>query len=197
GYGRGAEMESDALGVMNAYEAGYNPKGMVRFLKHLRQKEIFSGQSYHSYRATHPETKERILKMEMFSSSLLNRGKKVVNNRNAYLSKIEGIDYGGKRYKNDRRRYKKIEQIALYEIQPGDTFASIALKELQEERKAMEIAILNGKKDTDPLKPGLIIKLVKSKKPRPDINLEIKPKPNGKTKIEGADPPQNPLRLSR
>lgn len=196
GYGREAEMESDAHGVVNAFEAGYNPNGMTRFLKYLRQKEMFSGQSYHSYQATHPETKERILKMEAFAASLFNRGKKVVNHRNQYLSKIEGIDYGGKRYINDKRKYKKMEQIVLYEVQPGDTFASIAVKEFQEERKAMEIAILNGLKDTDRLKPGLIIKLTKIKKPRPDINLEINADPDADTETEGDDPPQNPPRLS-
>ena len=36
GYGREAELESDAQGMMNAMDAGYEPKGMVMFLKNLR-----------------------------------------------------------------------------------------------------------------------------------------------------------------
>ena len=62
GYGREAELESDAQGIVNTFESGYNPANIRSFFKTLRRQEIMSGQSYHSFRASHPDTKRRIVK---------------------------------------------------------------------------------------------------------------------------------------
>ena len=55
GYGREAELESDAQGMLTSTESGYHPAGIVKFLKNLRRQEIMTGQAYHSFQATHPD----------------------------------------------------------------------------------------------------------------------------------------------
>ena len=163
GYGREAEMESDAQGIMNSYGAGYNPQGIVNFLKALRRQEIFSGQSYHSFQASHPETKERIITAETLSSSLLKRDGSVTYGRENYLSHLQGLNYGGKRDSRDKRDYKN-EYIDIYQVKEGDTFKSIATNELNDPKRDLEIAVLNGKKESDRLVPGELLKLVKEGK---------------------------------
>lgn len=175
GYGREAELEADAQGIVNSYEAGYDPGSIVNFLKGLRWQEIMSGQAYHSFRATHPETKERIIKAETMSSSVESRSKvKLVENREKYLSHLQGLVYGGKRDSKDAKNYDA-EYVDIYKVQPGDTFASIAEQEIGDKTRSMEVAILNGKRDTDPLTPGELIKLVKKGKHDGNKTLSIRP----------------------
>ncbi len=175
GYGRDAELESDAHGLVSAYEAGYDPRSMVDFLKALRQTEMMSGQSYHSFQATHPDTKERIIKTGSLSESIVNReGNSVTKNRKRYLNHIRGLSFGGKKYRGDRRNYKE-KHIDIYEVQPGDTFNSIALKELGDGREDLAIAVMNGMRLGDSLEAGEYLKLVRSGPYRKDTILEIRP----------------------
>jgi predicted Zn-dependent protease len=175
GYGRDAELESDAHGLLTSYQAGYDPRSMVDFLKGLRQQEMMSGQAYHSFQATHPDTKERIIKTGSLSESIINReGSSVTRNRKIYLEHIRGLSFGGKKYRGDRRNYKE-KHIDVYEVQPGDTFNSIALKELGDEREDLGMAVMNGMRLKDSLKPGEYLKLVRPGPYRKDTILEIRP----------------------
>ncbi len=174
GYGRDAELESDRHGIVNVFEAGYNPLDISKFLKALRWKEIMSGQGYHSFQATHPDTKDRIIRSESLALSLERRGKKTIDNRDQYLSHLQGMPYGGKRHSRDRKRYKK-KYLDIYVVKEGDTFASIAENEIGDKSRSMEIAILNGKKDKHPLFPGQLVKLVR--KGVPQKSLSLKPEP--------------------
>jgi predicted Zn-dependent protease len=175
GYGRAAELESDAHGLLSAYQAGYDPRTMVGFLKGLRQQEMMSGQAYHSFQATHPDTKERIIKTGSLSESIVNRGgKSIKKNRKKYLNHIQGLAFGGKRDRGDRKNYKE-KHIEVYKVQPGDTFKSIAVKELGDEREDLNIAVMNGKRLEDSLKPGEFLKLVRSGSYDKDTILEIRP----------------------
>ena len=175
GYGREAELESDAHGLLSAYQAGYDPRSMVDFLKGLRQHEMMSGQAYHSFRATHPDTKERIIKTGSLSESIINRGdKNITKNRKKYLDRIIGLSFGGKRDRRDRKNYKK-KYIDIYEVQPGDTFKSIAITELGDEREDLTIAVMNGKRLEDSLEAGELLKLVRSGSYQNDTILEIRP----------------------
>ncbi len=175
GYGRDAELESDAHGLLSAYQAGYDPRSMVDFLKGLRQHEMMSGQSYHSFQATHPETKERIIKTGSLSESIINRNEQsVTKNRKEYLKYVQGLSFGGKKNRGDRKNYKK-KHIDIYEVQPGDTFKSIAIKELGDEREDLTIAVMNGQRLEDSLEPGQFLKLVRPGPYRKDTILEIHP----------------------
>ncbi len=175
GYGRDAELESDAHGLLTAYKTGYDPSSMVDFLNNLRQHEMMSGQAYHSFQATHPETRERVIKTSSLSQAILNRGDKEVHKkRRVYLSHIRGIPFGGKKHKRDRKNYKP-RHIDIYEVQPGDTFKSIAIKELGDEREDMQIAVLNGRRPQDSIEPGELLKLVRPGHFKKDKTLIIKP----------------------
>ncbi|MEE2987499.1 MAG: M48 family metalloprotease [Nitrospinota bacterium] len=177
GYGREAELQSDAQGLMNSFDSGYDPHDMVLFLKNLRRHEIMTGQAYHSFQATHPETKERIIKANLISTSLLNRNKNVKSERNRYLSQLLGLPCGGKRHSEDSRNRDKPKYIDIYEIREGDTLESIAVKELGEKRHALEIAVLNGIKETTPLKKDDLLKIVKSGIFTRTQTLHIQPDP--------------------
>ncbi len=160
GYGREAELESDQHGMFNAMEAGYDPKRMVHFLKNLRQNEIMTGQSYHGFQATHPDTKDRIIQADQFSNSVARRGSNLQDYRDRYLKIIKGMPYNGKRHANDQRYFDE-KHIDIYEVQKGDTFTKIAERELKDPQMDLEIAVLNGMKMDDPLQPGELIKVIK------------------------------------
>jgi predicted Zn-dependent protease len=180
GYGRDAELESDAHGLLSAYEAGYDPRSMVDFLKGLRQHEMMSGQAYHSFQSTHPDTRERIIKTGSLSESIINRKEKPVTiNRKEYLNYIKGLSFGGKKHRGDRKNYKK-KHIDVYEVQPGDTFKSIAVKELGDEREDLTIAVMNGKRLETSLQPGDYLKLIRPGPYHKDTILEIRPDINTK-----------------
>jgi predicted Zn-dependent protease len=154
---------------------------MVDFLRGLRQHEMMSGQAYHSFQATHPDTKERIIKTGSLSESIINRhglsvlkGRPVKINRLEYLNHIRGLSFGGKKHRGDRKNYKK-KHVDVYKVQPGDTFKSIAVKELGDEREDLTIAVMNGKRLEDSLEPGEFLKLVRPGPYRKDTILEIRP----------------------
>ncbi len=174
GYGREAEMDSDAQGMMNSFESGYNPKGMVGFLRSLRRNELFTGQGYHAFAASHPETKERVLKADLFASSLVARGGKLELGRKAYLEKIQGLPYRGRKSQKDRKVYKK-KHIDIYEVKAGDTLTSIAEQELEDETKDFEIAALNGMRMRDKLEAGEWLKVVREGEFKKEKTLVIKP----------------------
>ena len=175
GYGRDAELESDAHGLLSAYKAGYDPRSMVDFLKNLRQLEMMSGQAYHSFQATHPETKERIIKTGRLSQSIIHReGNPVKKNRTEYLKHIQGLAFGGKSHNRDMKNYK-VRHVDVYEVQQGDTFKSIAVKELEDEKEDLAIAVLNGMRLEDSIKPGELLKIVRSGPYRKNKSLEIRP----------------------
>lgn len=174
GYGREAELESDAQGMINMSEAGYNPQNVGRFFRTLRRQEIMTGQSYHSFQASHPETKERIINADMKASSLLRRNKNLKDNRKVFLTHLRGLAYGGRRDRQDSRRYKP-RYIDIYTVRPGDTFESIAASELDDKIRAIEIATLNGKREFDSLLPGELLKIVKTGTYPGDKSLRIQP----------------------
>jgi predicted Zn-dependent protease len=164
GYGREAELEADTLGLINAYQAGYDPTQMIKFLQGLKFKDMMSGQTYHSFRATHPETRDRIIRAEDMANSLFRKNRKVKLYTKRYLSHIVGLKYGGKRNTEDKRLYRKKEFIDIYKVKDGDTFDSIAEQQLGDKKKAMDITILNNRRQNDQLKRGEIIKLVRERR---------------------------------
>ena len=161
GYGREAELESDAQGMMNAADAGYKPGSMSDFLRNLRRQEIMSGQAYHSFQASHPETKERIIKADLMASTLSHRYTRLQFKQDNFLSHLQGLIYGGQKDSRDKRKYKP-QYLEIYTVQEGDTLESIAARELGDKRQALDIAILNGRKESALIKPGELLKLVRN-----------------------------------
>jgi predicted Zn-dependent protease len=174
GYGREAEIESDQQGILNSKEAGYSPFGMAHFLKSLRRKEIMSGQSYHSFQASHPDTRDRIVKAHLLAGRMTDGQESENSYRDRYLTRIRGLKYEGQKHAGDRKQYKP-QFIDFYEVQAGDTFQSIAEKELGDKRKDLDISVLNGRRESSRPKPGELLKLVRKGKFKKNKTLYIDP----------------------
>ena len=174
GYGRDAEIESDEHGILSISEAGYNAHGMEKFLKSLRRKEIMSGQSYHSFQASHPETKDRIIKAGLLASRINAESSKQKLFRRRYLNQIRGLVYEGKKSPTDTKKYKP-KYIDLYQVKEGDTFQSIAKKELGNKRKDLELIVLNGRKESSQPSSGELIKIIRSGKFKKSKTLKLEP----------------------
>jgi len=169
GYGRSAELDADAQGMMNSVDAGYRPLAMLKFLKNLRNQEIMSGQSYHGFQASHPDTRERIVKARMLGDSLSRKYPNTKQNQNTYLNHLNGLVYDGQRHKKDKRKYKP-KYLEIYKIKKGDTLTNIALNLFNDDRHSLEISIINGIKENSILTPGLLLKIIRN-------GVYIKPKP--------------------
>jgi len=174
GYGRDAEIESDEHGILSGSELGYNPYGMANFLKSLRLKEIMSGQSYHAFQASHPETKDRIIKAGLLAGRMKADFTEESFFRRRYLNKIRGLTYEGKKHPRDIKRYKP-KYIDLYEVKEGDTFQSIAKNELSDKRKDLELTVLNGRKESSQPYPGELLKIIRLGKFQKKKILKLSP----------------------
>jgi len=174
GYGRDAEIESDQHGILNGSELGYNPYGMANFLKSLRLKEIMSGQSYHAFQASHPETKDRIIKAGLLAGRMKANFTEESFFRRRYLNKIRGLVYEGKKHPREIKRYKQ-KYIDIYEVREGDTFQSIAQNELNDIRKDLELTVLNGRKESSQPRPGELLKIIRLGKYQKKKSIELFP----------------------
>jgi predicted Zn-dependent protease len=174
GYGRDAEIESDQHGILNSKEAGYSPYGMSHFLKSLRRKEIMSGQSYHSFQASHPDTRDRMVKAQLLAGRMTHESENVNSFRERYLHRIRGLKYEGQKHAGDRKRYKP-KYIDFYEVKKGDTFQSIAAKELGDKRKDLDISVMNGRKESSQPQPGELLKIVRNGKFKKKKILNLNP----------------------
>lgn len=172
GYGRDAEIESDQQGILNGSEAGYNSYGMAEFLKSLRRKEIMSGQSYHSFQASHPDTKDRIIKADLLAARMRTDSTEENYFRSRYLNQIRGLDYEGKKHVQDKKNYNP-QHIDIYEVKENDTFQSIAEKELGDKRKDLDISVLNGRRESSQPKAGELLKIIRPGKFKKDKTLKI------------------------
>lgn len=174
GYGREAELESDAQGMMNSAMVGYDPSSMVDFLRNLRRHEIMSGQAYHSFQATHPDTKERIIKGDILSSSFNKKYKVVKEDRNLYVARLKGLNFGGRRHAEDTKTYDP-QYIDVYTVRPGDTFQSIARDVLGDPKADLDISVLNGRKENSTPVPGEMLKLIRKGTYKKEKALRLAP----------------------
>jgi predicted Zn-dependent protease len=150
-YSQEAELEADESGILMMADAGYDPRGLVTFLRSLRMRERLSGLGYHALLASHPQTAERISKSEIMAQLLASRHSFADQGEGTYKAHIEGLPYG-----NRQDRLK----LALYTVEPGETLASIREKVMPPETKGWEVATLNRLRGSDSLRPGLVLKIV-------------------------------------
>lgn len=176
GYGRENEMESDRIGMITAYDAGYDPAGMSRFLNSLRRMERQKAVGYHGFMATHPDTVSRIIEADQSSSLLKTRDKKAAEYRERYLKAIAGLPYGKREGMGGIPPYT----IDLYTVKQGDTWRSLTATASGDEGLAIETASLNGVDVDDPLEPGTLVKTIvpvrmKKLELREEKNSEVVP----------------------
>lgn len=121
-YSRSQEDEADGLGVRYLAQAGYDPNAMAEFLGSLDQQtkldQKIAGKNdaaEFSYFSTHPVTAERV---KHASALALNYpGGPRVDNRDVYLSMINGLVYG------DSEEQGFVRGDNFYHTKMGFTFA--------------------------------------------------------------------------
>jgi predicted Zn-dependent protease len=150
-YSQEAELEADESGLLMMAQAGYDPRGLVTFLRSLRVRERLSGLGYHGLLASHPETAERIAKAEIMAQLLASQRSYEDSGEDTYKSHLEGLPYGNR---HDRLR------LALYRVQPGDTLANIRQQFMAPDEKRWEIASLNRLRSSESLRPAMLLKIV-------------------------------------
>jgi predicted Zn-dependent protease len=152
-YSQEAELEADESGLLMMAQAGYDPRGLVTFLRSLRVRERLTGLGYHGMLATHPETLERIAKAETMAQLLASQQSPSAATEDSYKSHLVGLPYGD--------RHERL-RLALYQVDPGDTIASIREKVMTPEDKTWEVTRLNRLRSNDSLQPGMQLKIVVS-----------------------------------
>lgn len=161
GYGREMEIESDQQGMILTHEAGYNPQGIVDFLRSLRSLEKLGGRGYHGFQATHPDTITRIIEADGKAGILSGRGKEYHYYRDRYLDMIDGLRYGRPKWRGKTLPPYKIH---IHTVKEGETFRSIAKDMSENQALALEIATLNAMGHNDILTPGMRIKTLVEEK---------------------------------
>jgi predicted Zn-dependent protease len=153
GYGREAELESDEKGLRGAVKAGYDPRGMIDFLRSLQIRYRLSGIGYHALRASHPQILERIDRNRVMIQVLTSKGGRDLEVKaDDYKSRLEGMVYG------DRREKKEVRVVAA---QGGERVKDIARSLWGTENRTWDLALLNGIRDQDrPLRPGEKLKVI-------------------------------------
>lgn len=170
GYGREKEFLADSQGVEYMFKAGYDPLQLCKFQRNL--SKISQGPAgYAQYLSTHPNIFDRIHRTEAQAKvayamqRALSRQNK--NNEDTpeedtqiprklilsdeYKSRLDGLAYGPR---------DRIRRIKIYTVKEGDTLESIAAKEMDDDRKAREIAFLNGLDIGDQLYNGQKLKVI-------------------------------------
>jgi len=150
-YSQEAELEADESGILMMADAGYDPRGLVTFLRSIRMRERLSGLGYHALLASHPQTAERIAKSEIMAQLLASQRSFEDQGEGTYKAHIEGLPYGTR---HDRLK------LALYTVEPGDTLASVREKVMPPESKGWEVATLNRLRGSHSLRPELVLKIV-------------------------------------
>jgi predicted Zn-dependent protease len=150
-YNQQAELEADESGLLMMAQAGYDPRGLVTFLRSLRARERLTGLGYHGMLATHPETAERIAKAETMAQMLAAQRSLSTPTEDSYKSHLVGLPYG------DRHQHLRL---ALYQVEPGDTITTIRQKVMAPEEKTWEVARLNRLRGNDSLQPAMQLKIV-------------------------------------
>jgi predicted Zn-dependent protease len=152
-YSQEAELEADESGLLMMAQAGYDPRGLSTFLRSLRTRERLTGLGYHGLLATHPETAARIAKAEIMAQLLVSQQSFNDLSEDVYKRHLVGLPFG---QRHDRRH------LDLYQVQQGETIASIREKAMAPEETAWEVARLNRLRGNDSLQAGMLLKVVVS-----------------------------------
>ncbi len=171
GYGRDLELQADEFGLIYSYDAGYDPRHMQKLFRTLQFKERVSGQEYHGFAATHPDTIERIGKIGEKADIIANRGQRpLAVKRQEYLDAIDGLPYG----KGDRKLgIPAPYTISLYTPKKGDTFRAIARNIAQDESLAFDIAVMNNQRENDTPPEGQRLKVPVPRKQLSEAELPM------------------------
>lgn len=172
GYGREAELESDEKGIRWATKAGYDPRGMISFMRTLQINNRLSGIGYHAFRATHPDTLERVDRARVMIEILDPEkgrfldspgGRSLAVKADEYKGRLDGLVYGAP---DERKRVRVIT------AQGGESLKEMAKTLWGTENRAWDLALLNGIQDEDrPLRAGEKLKVIYDPYADPPLKL--------------------------
>lgn len=158
GYSRKDENQSDELGDLYLYKAGYNPMEMPEFFKILERMEKQSPNLIEQIFASHPPTPDRVEKTGAYAQELTkgkNGGLAVEHNR--YISHLDGLVFGpgeregaidGRLYKNRHFRYQ-VQMPEGWKVQRGDTGGSVVAQD-PSKRYLSQVITLETKEELTP-----------------------------------------------
>ena len=137
-YSRKDEHQSDELGGLYAFKAGYDPRKSMGFLKTLKKMDKTNPSAVEVIFRTHPLTEDRIERVEVQSLefSREGRGTDFKIRSNGYISLLDGLVFGpGEKdgviqenvYRNRFYRFS-ISAPSGWKIQRGDAAGSLMMK---------------------------------------------------------------------
>jgi predicted Zn-dependent protease len=137
-YSRKDEHQADEIGNIYAFEAGYDPKESMGFLKTLKKMDKTTPSAVEVIFRTHPLTEDRIERAEAQSRRLSQqgRGRDLKTRSDEYISHIDGLVFGpGERdgvieknlYRNRFYRFS-ISAPSGWKITRGDAGGSLNMK---------------------------------------------------------------------
>ncbi|HEX2642258.1 MAG TPA: M48 family metallopeptidase [Thermoanaerobaculia bacterium] len=80
-YSRGAENQADQLGVHYAYQAGYDPRGMVQFFEQMERMQSSRPGKVAEFFSNHPSTSDRLERISREAQTLPRRASLVHDTR--------------------------------------------------------------------------------------------------------------------
>ncbi len=137
-YSRRDEHQSDELGGLYAFKAGYDPTMSMGFLKTLKKMDKTTPGAVEVIFRTHPLTEDRIERVEAQSRELSqqSRGADLKTRSDEYISRLDGLVFGpGEKdgviqenlYRNRFYRFS-ISAPSGWEIERGDAAGSLMMK---------------------------------------------------------------------
>ena len=176
GFSRDLEAEADEVGMRIAAKSGYDPRAVVTFMRAVRTQERLSGQGFHAF-SDHPGTNERIVKADTQAALLLAQTRGVLRS-DEYKAMLDGLRYGSAKDEQRLRIYTvKLEDAPGVNASPpvagdggrptweitvksGGTLADVSRQVVGDTRAVWELAVLNGMRASDTLRPGQKIKVI-------------------------------------
>jgi predicted Zn-dependent protease len=106
GYGRDMELQADELGAEYLKRTGYDPEAMIDVVRLLKNQEMLEVQAarqegrkprvYHGVFASHPDNDTRLQEV-VRAARQVQGGQGLPDNRDAYLTRIDGLPLGDSR----------------------------------------------------------------------------------------------------
>ncbi|WP_294389885.1 M48 family metalloprotease [uncultured Sphingomonas sp.] len=156
-YGRGQEYEADALGIRYMTAAGYNPYAAAQILDQLdastalsAQASGKSAQSLPTWASTHPNGAERVERAMRLAADT-GKPDRATGQDVAFLRMLDGLPYGA-------TNEKKV--IRIVTVGTRDTVDTLAARMNYPQLKRERFLTLNGLTEDQPLRPGMLVKLV-------------------------------------
>lgn len=172
GYGREAELESDEKGIRWATRAGYDPRGVISFMRTLQVRNRLAGVGYHAFQGTHPDTLERIDRARVMIEIVdpqkgrfldVPEGTSLEVKADEYKARLDGLVYGAP---DERKR------VRIVTAQGDESLKEMAKTLWGTENRAWDLALLNGIQDEDrPLRAGQKLKVIYDPYADPPLRL--------------------------